>query len=90
MLKQRKLPNSMDAWDLVMRALSHYWRVTRQDGVVAQARCWRRRPRSDPNYGQALGVLATKRYAIQCPHGMGRRRDDNADRRARCAGRDPG
>ena len=28
---QRKPPDSMDAWDLVMRALSHYWRVTRQD-----------------------------------------------------------
>jgi TolB-like protein len=27
---QRKPPGSMDAWDLVMRALSHYWRVTRQ------------------------------------------------------------
>jgi hypothetical protein len=27
----------MDAWDLVMRALSHYWRVTRQDMLVAQA-----------------------------------------------------
>ena len=26
---QRKPPDSMDAWDLVMRALSHYWRVTR-------------------------------------------------------------
>ena len=25
----------MDAWDLVMRALSHYWRVTRQDNVEA-------------------------------------------------------
>src|SRR5882757_9003160 len=34
---QRKAPDSMDAWDLVMRALSHYWRVTRQDNVVAQA-----------------------------------------------------
>jgi TolB-like protein len=34
---QRKPPDSMDAWDLVMRALSHYWRVTRQDNVVAQA-----------------------------------------------------
>jgi len=33
---QRKAPDSMDAWDLVMRALSHYWRVTRQDNVVAQ------------------------------------------------------
>ena len=28
---QRKPPDSMDAWDLVMRALSHYWRMTRQD-----------------------------------------------------------
>ncbi len=34
---QRKPPDSMDAWDLVMRALSHYWRVTRQDMLVAQA-----------------------------------------------------
>ena len=34
---QRKPPDSLDAWDLVMRALSHYWRVTRQDNVVAQA-----------------------------------------------------
>jgi len=34
---QRKPPDSMDAWDLVMRGLSHYWRVTRQDNVVAQA-----------------------------------------------------
>ena len=34
---QRKAPDSMDAWELVMRALSHYWRVTRQDNVVAQA-----------------------------------------------------
>jgi TolB-like protein len=34
---QRKPPDSMDAWDLVMRALSYYWRVTRQDHMVAQA-----------------------------------------------------
>jgi hypothetical protein len=33
----RKTPDNMDAWDLVMRALSHYWRVTRQDNLVAQA-----------------------------------------------------
>jgi tetratricopeptide (TPR) repeat protein len=48
----------MDAWDLVMRALSHYWRVTRQDGVVAQA-LLEKATAIDPNYGQALGVLAT-------------------------------
>ncbi|MFX4543545.1 hypothetical protein ABTA76_20050, partial [Acinetobacter baumannii] len=28
---QRKPPASLDAWDLLMRALSHYWRVTRED-----------------------------------------------------------
>jgi len=54
---QRKPPDSMDAWDLVMRALSHYWRVTRQDNVVAQA-LLEKAISIDPNYGQALGVLA--------------------------------
>jgi TolB-like protein len=54
---QRKPPNNMDAWDLVMRALSHYWRVTRQDNLVAQA-LLEKAIAIDPNYGQALGVLA--------------------------------
>src|SRR5690606_15208780 len=54
---QRKAPDSLDAWDLVMRALSHYWRVTRQDNVVAQA-LLEKAISIDPNYGQALGVLA--------------------------------
>ena len=54
---QRKPPDSMDAWDLVMRALSHYWRVTRQDNVVAQA-LLEKAVAIDPNYGQALGLLA--------------------------------
>jgi TolB-like protein len=54
---QRKPPDSMDAWDLVMRALSHYWRVTRQDNMVAQA-LLEKAINIDPNYGQALGVLA--------------------------------
>ncbi len=55
---QRKPPNSMDAWDLVMRGLSHYGRVTRQDSVVAQA-LLEKATAIDPHYGQALGVLAT-------------------------------
>ena len=55
---QRKPPDSLDAWDLVMRALSHYWRVTRQDNLVAQA-LLEKAIAIDPNYGQALGVLAT-------------------------------
>ena len=55
---KRKPPDSMDAWDLVMRALSHYWRVTRQDNVVAQA-LLEKATAIDPSYGQAHGVLAT-------------------------------
>jgi tetratricopeptide (TPR) repeat protein len=54
---KRKPPDSMDAWDLVMRALSHYWRVTRQDSIVAQA-LLEKATTIDPNYGQALGLLA--------------------------------
>jgi len=55
---RRKPPDSMDAWDLAMRALSHFWRVTRQDNVVAQA-LLEKAIAIDPNYGQALGLLAT-------------------------------
>src|SRR5712672_773881 len=54
---QHKPPGSLDAWDLVMRALSHYWRVTPQDNVVAQA-LLEKAIAMDPNYGQALGLLA--------------------------------
>jgi TolB-like protein/Tfp pilus assembly protein PilF len=55
---KRKPPDSLDAWDLVMRALSHYWRVTREDNVVAQA-LLEKATAIDPHYGQALGLLAT-------------------------------
>jgi TolB-like protein len=55
---RRKTPESMDAWGLVMRALSHFWRVTREDYVVAQA-LLEKAIEIDPSYGQALGVLAT-------------------------------
>jgi TolB-like protein/Tfp pilus assembly protein PilF len=54
---QRKPPESLDAWDLVMRALSHYWRVTREDNAAAQA-LLEQAIALDPNYGQALGVLS--------------------------------
>jgi TolB-like protein len=54
---QRKPPDNVDAWDLVMRGLSHFWRVTRQDSVIAQA-LLEKAIAIDPNYGQALGVLA--------------------------------
>lgn len=55
---RRKLPSSLDAWDLVMRALSHYWRVTQQDHIAAQL-LLERAIELDPNYGKALSVLAT-------------------------------
>lgn len=54
---RRKAPDNLDAWDLVMRALLYHWRVTRQDSVVAQA-LLEKAIAIDPNYGQALGVLA--------------------------------
>jgi TolB-like protein len=54
---RRKPPESMDAWDLMMRALSHYWRVTQQDNLAAQA-LLEKAIAIDPSYGQALGVLA--------------------------------
>ena len=54
---RRKPPESLDAWDMLMRALPHYWRATRQDNAVAQA--WLEKAIAlDPNYGQALAVLA--------------------------------
>jgi TolB-like protein len=54
---RRKPPENLDAWELVVRALSHYWRVTREDNFVAQA-LLAKAIAIDPNYGQALGVLA--------------------------------
>ncbi len=52
-----KPPNSLDAWDLVMRALSHFWKVTQQDQEIAQG-LLQQAIAIDPNYGQALSVLA--------------------------------
>src|SRR5262249_26278176 len=54
---RRKPPASLDAWDLLMRALSHYWRITPEDHVVAQA-LLQQAIAIDPNYGQAQGLLA--------------------------------
>jgi len=54
---QRKPPESLDAWGLVMRALSHFWRVTREDNLLAQ-RLLEQAIAIDPNYAQALAVLA--------------------------------
>src|SRR4051794_30035100 len=55
---QQKPPGSLDAWDLVMRALSHYWRITREDNAAAQG-LLEEAVALDPAYGKALGLLAT-------------------------------
>lgn len=59
---RRKPPNSVDAWDPVMRALSHHWRLTRPDTILAQA-LLKRRIAIDPHYGQALPLFATSHMA---------------------------
>jgi TolB-like protein/cytochrome c-type biogenesis protein CcmH/NrfG len=55
---QRKPPDSLDAWELVMRALSHFWRVTPQDNGIAQE-LLEKAIAIDGNYSHALGLLAT-------------------------------
>src|SRR5258708_31978277 len=55
----RKPPERLDAWDLLMRALSHYWRGTRQDNADAQAPLERAIPLA-PNHGQAPPLPATR------------------------------
>jgi TolB-like protein len=55
---KRRTPDSMDAWGLVMRALSHFWQVTRADYVVAQE-LLEKAIALEPRYGQALAVLST-------------------------------
>ena len=59
---QRKAPDSLDAWDLVVRALSHYWRVTPEDNRLAR-RLLEQAIAIDPNYAQAQAVFAVS-YAF--------------------------
>src|SRR5262249_47020345 len=54
---QRKPPESLDAWDLVMRALWHFWRVTRDDNLLCQE-LLEQAIALDPGYARALAVLA--------------------------------
>ena len=85
---RRKPPDSMDAWDLVMRALSYYWRVTRQDNVVAQAlleKAISDRPELRP------GARRSRHQPdLWRPYGLGRHGDDDTDRRACGIGRNIG
>jgi TolB-like protein len=54
---QRKASESLDAWELVMRALSHFWRVTRDDNRAAQT-LLEQAIAVEPGYAQAHAVLA--------------------------------
>jgi hypothetical protein len=54
---KHKPPDNMGAWELLMRALSHFWRVTQEDNVLAQS-LLEKAIAIDPHYGQALGVMA--------------------------------
>ena len=56
----RDLADVFAVQELVMRALSHLWRVTRQDNLVAEA-LLDKAVTLDPNYGQALRVRAFNR-----------------------------
>ena len=52
---QRKPPGSLDAWGLVARAMSHFWRLTRSDSVAAQTLLKR-----------AIAIRAKLRPSIRC------------------------
>ena len=54
---RREPPESLDAWELVMRGLAHFWRVAPDENRAAQG-LLDKAIVLDPNYGQALGVLA--------------------------------
>ncbi len=54
---KRKAPESLDAWDMSMRAMPHLWRMTGPDIVRAQELLQAAIGR-DPNYAQAHGLLA--------------------------------
>jgi TolB-like protein/Flp pilus assembly protein TadD len=59
---QRKAPHYLGAWDLVMRALTHFWRLTTDDNRAAQS-LLEEAIALEPDYAQALAVLAVSRSA---------------------------
>jgi TolB-like protein/cytochrome c-type biogenesis protein CcmH/NrfG len=54
---QRRSSDHVDAWDLVMRALTHYWRITTTDSRIA-IELLRQAVERYPNYGPAHSMLA--------------------------------
>ena len=80
---RRKAARRMDAWDLVMRALSHYWRVTRQDNRRAGAFWESHRHRSRLRAGARC---SRHQLYVQRPYGLGGDADGRAARRTGGAG----
>ncbi len=56
-LAQRKAPENLDAWHLVMRAMWHFWRMTPEDNLLAQG-LLEQAIAIDPEFAQAQAVLA--------------------------------
>jgi len=54
---QRRSPNDLGAWDLVLRALTHYWRMTTQESETA-IEMLRKAVQQYPDYGPAHSLLA--------------------------------
>ena len=71
-----------------MRALSHYWRVTRQDNIVAQA-LLQKAIAIDPDYGRALACWRPAMSSVPA-WDDGRYGNGRDDRRARGPGSNPG
>jgi TolB-like protein/cytochrome c-type biogenesis protein CcmH/NrfG len=61
---KRKAPESLDAWDLVMRALWHFWRMSREDNLLAQG-LLEQAVAVDPDFAQAQALLA-----VSCAFGV--------------------
>jgi TolB-like protein len=61
---RRKAPENLDAWDLVMRALRHFWRMSREDNLLAQA-LLEQAVALDPDFAQAQALLA-----VSCAFGV--------------------
>ena len=61
---RRKAPENLDAWDLVMRALRHFWRMSREDNLLAQG-LLEHAVALDPDFGQAQALLA-----VSCAFGV--------------------
>jgi TolB-like protein/cytochrome c-type biogenesis protein CcmH/NrfG len=64
---QRKPPEGLDAWDLTVRALSHFWRLNWKDNLAAQT-LLKKAVAINPKHAQALAVLS---FSHSCGAHMG-------------------